>query len=424
VFVADFGNGVRRIDRSGVVSTVILPKGRGLLATSVATDVEAGHDVLLVALETGIARLDLTAGTSSFFAAGLPAPGPAPDSSEHVFMEGRPNLGSAYGVAPLGDERFLYTDLRDHVLRVVWGRHARVLAGSGDDDASYTAGAFRDGNGPVARFDLPLGIARIAADRFAIADAGNRRIRLVRVPQGYGETFDDLAAAKGFYRIVYVGNSYVDYASDDRTSIATLLSAGLRSRALAGGFARPPRVFTFKLIADAPAIGSFIRNYCAGVADLVIWQVNAAELPGFQGILGGIGEEISPRADVWRPALQHELRATRDELTASHTAFLVALNPMPWEISPIESAYQRLYELQVPPYAKGVADGALLRSAVTAAGVEAVDMFPAFLLSERQANRGALFASLDHHFSEAGRRLVASSLLDSLARLKPWATAH
>ena len=423
LFVADFGNGVRRIDPSGRVTTVALPKGRGLLATAVASDVEGGHDVLLVALQMGVARLDLTAETSSFFVAGLPQPGPASDSPDDVFMEGGPNLGTAYGVAPVGDGRFVYTDLRNEALRVVWGRQARLLAGSQDDEASYSAGAFRDGSGFAARFDAPMGIARLGPGRFAVADAGNRRIRVVTIALPPPETFDDLAAAKGFYRIVYIGNSFVDYEGDERTSIGSLLEASLRSRAAALGLPRPPRVFTVKLIAGAPAIGSLVRNYFAGVADLVIWQVNSAELSGFDGDAGGIGVEIAPRIDVWRPDLIKELRATRDALAAGHTAFLAALNPMPWQISPVESAYQRLYDLPVPAFEKAYIDGGLMRDAVAAAAVPSLDLFPAFAEVERSGTHQATFASLDHHFSEFGRRLVAHELADALTRLRPWSSS-
>jgi len=424
LFVADLGNGVREVDVNGRVSTVSLPKGRGLLATSVATDVEAGHDVLLVALQSGIARLDLTAGQASFFVAGLAPPGPSTDSADNVFMEAGPNLGTAYGVAPFGDGRFVYTDLRNHAVRVVWGRQARLLAGSNDDDATFTAGSFRDGPGQAARFNAPLGIARIGSARFAVADAGDRRVRVVAVHTAPAQRFEDLAAAKSFYRVVYIGNSFVDYDGDDRTSIGSLLEATLRARAASLGLRHPPRLFTVKLIADAPAIGSFIRNYFAGVADLVIWQVNSAELSGFQDVPNGLGAEIAPRIDVWRPALQRELRATRDALASEHTAFLAVLNPMPWQVSPVESAYQRLYDLPVPPYESARNDGLLMRDALAHSGVDALDLFPAFAAAERAAQPAAEFASLDHHFSESGRRLVANEIAARLFQLKPWSAAH
>jgi hypothetical protein len=424
LFVADFGNGVREVDVSGRVSTVSLPKGRGLLATSVATAVEAGHDVLLVALQSGIARLDLTAGQTSFFAAGLAPPGSNSDSAANVFMEAGPNLGTAYGVAPFGEGRFIYTDLRNHAIRVVWGRQARVLAGSNDGDASYTAGTYRDGPGQAARFYAPLGIARIGAARFAVADSGDRRVRLVAVHTAPAQRFEDLVAAKTFYRIVYIGNSFVDYDGDDRTSIAALLEAALRARAGSLGLRRPPRLFTVKLIADAPAIGGFIRNYFPGVADLVIWQVNSAELSGFESVPGGLGAEIAPRIDVWRPVLLSELRATRDALANERTAFLAVLNPMPWQISPVESAYQRLYDLPVPAYESGRNDGLLMRDALAHSGVEVLDLFPAFATAERAARPAAEFASLDHHFSESGRRLVANEIASRLFQSKPWSAAH
>jgi hypothetical protein len=420
LYVADFHNGVRRIDRDGHVTTPPLPKGRGLEVTSVATSVEGGHDIVLVAMETGITRLDTNAGTSTFYVAGMRPPGPFHDSPDDLALEGGANLGMAYAAAPVGDERFVYTDLRNHAVRLVWGRQARLLAGSGDTYAAYNAAAYRDGAGPVARFDVPLGIARIGTGRFAIADAGNRRIRVLTLHTPPPETFADLVAAKDSYRIVYVGNSFVDYQGDDRTSIAALLQAALRSRAAELGIPRPPRVFTVKLLADSPAIGSYIRNYYPGVADLVIWQVNAGEL----FIPGGIGAETASRVDAWRPVLQRELRTTRDALAADHTAFLAALNPMPWEVSPIEAAYARLYDLPVPPYESAVADGTVLRAAFAGADVGGLDLFPSFLAGEAAADRVAEFSAFDHHFSENGRRLVAAALADAIARRKPWAATH
>ena len=207
-----------------------------------------------------------------------------------------------------------------------------------------------------------------------MADAGNRRVRLLTVHQAPGESFADLTAAKGSYRIVYAGNSFVDYDGDDRTSIASLIEDSLRTRATALGLPHPPRLFTVKLIADVSGLGSFIRNYFAGTADLVIWQTNAAELTGFVGA-SSLGGSLAPSVDTWRPVFARELRSTRDVLAAEHTPMLAVLNPMPWQISPIESAYQRLYDLPVPAYEIARADGDLLRRAFADAGVPGLDLF-------------------------------------------------
>jgi hypothetical protein len=420
LYVADFHNGARKIDVAGHVTTIILPNGRGLHATAVATAVEGGHDILLVALESGVTRIDLTAGFTSFYVAGMRAPGPFHDTADDLAMEGGTDLGAVYAIAPFGDDRFVYTDVRNHSVHIIWGRQARILAGATDMYAAYNGAGYRDGPGPQTRLDAPLGIVRTGGDRFAIADAGNRRIRSLVVHTAPEETFQDLAAAKNVYRIAYIGNSYVDYQGDDHTSIAVLLQTELRERAAALGIPKQPRVFTFRLLADAPAIGSYVRNYFPGTADLVIWQVNAGEL----SIPGGIGAETASRVDLWRPMLQHELRESRDALAADHTQFLAVLNPMPWEVSPIEGAYQRIYDLPVPAYETAMTDAALLRDAMAHAGVDVVDLFPAFQAEERSAERPALFSAYDHHLSEAGRRLLAQSIASALARLKPWKAAR
>ncbi len=417
LYVSDLHNGVRKVDAAGRVTTLTLPNGRGLLATSVSTAVEDDHDILYTALESGVVRMDLTAGTSAFYASGMRAPGPFHDDPSDVALDGNADAGTAFGVTSLGEDRFIYTDMRNNAVRAIWGRQARLLAGSADAYAAYSGASYRNGGGTTARFDEPMGIARLGPARFAVADAGNRRIRLVTLRLPQPETFDDLAAARGFYRIVYIGNSYVDYEGDTQSSIGALLESELRRRASALRMPRPPRVFTVRLLADTATIGAYVRNYYPGVADLVIWQVNAAEL----GIPDGIGAGIAARVNLWGPVLERELHATRDALAAHHTAFVAALNPMPWELSPVEDAYQRTYDLDVPPFEQTLRDGVLLRDAFARADVPSVDMFPAFALHERDADRTALFSAYDHHFSNYGRTVAAEALAAAVERLAPWA---
>jgi len=88
---------------------------------------------------------------------------------------------------------------------------ASLLRRSARDDAAMTGGGFEDGS--AALFDAPMGIAPTPGGDLVVADAGNRRIRVVRRDRPAGtlcSTTGALPPARGTdtaYRILYVGSS-------------------------------------------------------------------------------------------------------------------------------------------------------------------------------------------------------------------------
>jgi Streptogramin lyase len=79
------------------------------------------------------------------------------------------------GISVADDGRLFVADTYNDRIRVIENGKVRTLAGG--------SRGFADGNGPAAMFDTPLGISLWQGDKLLVADAGNRRIRVVE-PDG------------------------------------------------------------------------------------------------------------------------------------------------------------------------------------------------------------------------------------------------
>lgn len=216
IFVADGQNGkVQRITVDGAVSDVATG-----LSTPSAIDRE--KDGGLIVADTGsnsIKKIDAAGNVTTL--AGMVGPGGYADGSAASAQFRGP-----VGVAAGGDGKVYVSDTYNDRIRVIENGNVSTLAGG---DRGYA-----DGSGTAARFDTPLGIA-VWDGRLLVADAGNRRIRVVEpdgrvwtlAGNGEGESVDGSLENSGFFRptaitvspegVIYIADGDVIRAIGRRT---------------------------------------------------------------------------------------------------------------------------------------------------------------------------------------------------------------
>ena len=168
LLVADtYNDAIRRVDRTGAVTTVAGGRGPGLIdgpAREARFDTPCGvavaPDGAVIVADTGngvVRRVHEGRVTTLW---------PAPlDASSDI------SLVRPIGVAAGKDGTLYVTDSRGRVLQVLPGSRARVLAGSQP--------GFADGIGAAARFHAPAGLALDREGALVVADAANVVLRRV-----------------------------------------------------------------------------------------------------------------------------------------------------------------------------------------------------------------------------------------------------
>lgn len=423
LFVADNGVGIREI-ASGHVSTIALPADIQHDVTSVAPVSNGLDERLILVNRDGIYSYQLSNGTTAFYAAGGVRPRDN-NIPSHVFVDGYRSIGYPFSLAVLGTLDFVYTDLWMNSVRVIHGNFTHALTGEPNENTSATSGAFRDGPSGRSAFNTPMGIAVRPGVGFAVADAGNRRIRMVPADnpeQAAGVT--DLPSFANYYRMVLVGSSLVLWNTDREHSVAGLIEARLQSNWKAYGFPRKPRVLTMRLFAGTYGIASFIQQYLSqGLAEGVIWEFNSAAV--VEGSGRGLGTDLGSDTGWWLPNTEKVLATTGQMLAEQHVYFLPVLTPQPWEVSPVESTWWRIFAMREPSYVNpdtqtyGSEHGALL-AALNAANVPVLDLWPVFRQTEEAPEHRELFTTRDNHPSEAGNALIANEIVKQLLRAHPW----
>lgn len=120
------------------------------------------------------------------------------------------------GIAVAKDGKIYIADTYNDRIRVIENGKVSTLAG--------TTRGYSDGSGTNAEFDTPLGIAIWQGDKLLVADAGNRRIRVVDADgrvwtlagSGGGDLQNGLPSLASFVRptAITVGGNGVIYAAD------------------------------------------------------------------------------------------------------------------------------------------------------------------------------------------------------------------
>jgi hypothetical protein len=414
LLVADPEVGLRKIDSSGNVSA--MPYGTKPFGVSVGDAggyvtmyIAEADQILEVFQDKVLWRLTSINHASPVSA----AQGTGPDRM--IAMEAP--VGYPLAVTQIADHLF-FGDVRTNAIRYVYPTQmlAKIVAGGSTEDSSGEGAGYQDGDGATARFNGPVAVAARPDGTLAVADAGNRRIRLARVDLATEIAHDSAvvpvqALSEKDYSIVLVGNSFTWYDSVGGDSLSGLLERQLVADRALEALQLQPRV-RFVGFGGWDALNSTVASLVdIGTDKLLIVQINSSYIEG----------ESSPAAivqhpDVWGPKLVGRLRALRQALGPGRMRLVVMLHPAVTEISPNEVFSVRLGLGGMVPDS-GIHD--VLRGAVAEAGVDFVDTYPDF---RANALRPTAPLSLgDGHMNVHGRDILMRAFARGLEAIKPWA---
>jgi DNA-binding beta-propeller fold protein YncE len=422
LYVADGALGIVRIDPGGTRTTLALdvttPYGVAVFESGSSLTLFVADDRGVMMARGGevlrIDRVDRMTRTSAT-------------------TEGEEQLGTPYQLAALGESTVAFSDVHDEAVRLLrfepgvfmhgnlaapanGAMHRAVvgsvtpIAGTELRDGSMNGGGFADGN--AALFDAPMGIATTPAGDLVVADAGNRRVRMIRGIDLGRPVLDDGALppardATGAYRILYTGASGVWW---DTTWDASIPGTIERDLAAASQTPRGLEVLPARLIgAGLPGEASYLDTVAdTRTVDAVVLDVNA----------GSVGGDDSDR---WIVPAAKVLRALRDRLARAHLPLLLVLEPTPFELGDGERTWRRIVEDGFAPGLLGDEDRWL--TAARQAGVETVDLFPLFRDDINSPSHRPLFGSDEAHLTAYGRALAGHAIAAALARQRPWNAA-
>ncbi len=419
LYVADYF-GVRTI-RDGVVRTIPNFGANGPWSVAVA-DTPQGT-VVFAAGASGIDRMAAD-GTIDRYTSNSDAP------LAHRNVEGLEPLGYPAGIGAIDQYSIVYTDLRENTVRYLdwYAGSPQVLGGSDVYDGASSAAGWSDGKGDASRFDAPMGVAIGPDHEVAIADMGNRRVRLltnldlshVKLPAGYNEAPQ---RSPNELRVAFVGNSAVWTYTRWGDGIPGIVERRLRADPAFAKTGR--RVLVVPYVFPASPLSAeeeYIENLIAETraANLVILNLNTVGLY----LLGGLSlrptdAEIIEKGPQWSAVVTAYLRAIDAACKRNGARFVVYTTPVAENVSPTEGSWGRLES--EPAFAEpSVAIGDLMNNAVRASGVTYLDGWSVLETEFRSPGHVSLFGTQDLHFSPHGRAVIANALADFLMSRKPW----
>jgi len=455
LFVADFPIGIRKIS-DGIVSTLTLPPNSAdksflsIAFSGPANDetMYVGTAVEIVAFDRdlkAVSRQPVSGGDTLYGMRGELEPATVDQSQ---------GTGPAFGIATLPDGRLFIADARSHALRMLgdftepvtqWT--PRLIPDAADFGGGYRDGPFRD-----ALFDAPMGLAKMPDGSVAVADMGNRRIRMVAPSRGAVQSAESPVPALAktdasgsgeivagedpfpgvsdrYYRIAYLGNSYAFYNTRWSDSIPGLIEAKLRTNWRALGFPKEPKLISISPVRGLDGFRDYINNILSlGVVDAVILQLNATN----------IGESFPPPhsatydfkayARTWTSPTRRFIVEMNTELKKAGIPLVVVVNPTAAHLSSLEVSVSAevtgfqdwLFLVYGPP--SGDTFEKDMSGVVSHSGVLSIDLFPSFMAAEQDADRVPLFGTTNAHFSENGRVLAADSIVKAFTRMHFWRT--
>lgn len=424
LLVADPLSGLRRVAPDRTVSTVVIGESPTDHIYGVAVNFRGPGETIAVADAKGLLILRPDGHKERFFAPDDRATSSldiGPNDASGVITEGRELIGFPYAVAVLDPNHVFYTDLRTNTVRLVdtLYRSVRVVAGANVMDGSGDTGGFADGVGTAARLDAPFGVALDADGALYVADGANRRVRRIADPGPGREPaiagYDPLPLGElggPGPHIVVTGNSIAWSHTQWSDSMPGIIEARERRR--------NPTARVIAVVAPGePTIASFrdeletLRD--AGSIRTAVLFLSAINVMG--EFKYASPEDVARHQDVWRARWIASLRGLNDDLAKRGVVLILAVHPMPFDLTSAETAWERYH---IADKVHDEPDGGLaVRDAVVASHVRYVDLWKAAAGAEASREHSALFGSADEHLTKAGRALFAQAIADDLDARPP-----
>lgn len=419
LYVADFGNGVRKISPDGLVSTIYITK----TAMGVAVDPRA-DDHVFVAQGSGLASVRDGATVV------LPnSENRSKPDDLRAAMD--TDVGHPYMITAIDGFRVFYTDAWTGAIRYLdtLSGSLHVLVGRGANDGTHDGAGFKDGPLGMAEVADPVGLTADSSGNIVVADAYNRRVREIRglnLREALIPGIRLLATQRpppGPVSIAVIGNSFVwsDTTWDD--SYAARLETelnGKRRRAWVQPILIPgvtmPGVLDYLDQVVQPT-----RQY-----KLVVFAVN--------------DEVFRTAGSGWKEMITKRLPPVARHLADAGIGLVIAYHPtagdLVWGELPTRSfprfmrfEPERLISLSAstsPRLARGAASDADSRvpqveyhqvlGLLRQSQVPIIDLWPAFINAEKTAGHVPLFGTTDQHFSAAGRQFMGYVLAAELQK--------
>jgi len=425
LLVADPLSGLRRVAPDGTVSTIVLGESPTDHVYGVAVNARGPGETIVVADAKGLLVLRQDGHKERFFAPDDRATSsldPGPNDASGVITEGRELIGFPYAVAVLDPDHVFFTDIRTNTVRLIETafRSVRVIVGANVIDGSGDTGGFADGPGAAARLDAPFGLALAGDGALYVADGANRRVRRIADPgpgrepaiSGHDPLPLDQLGDSG-PRVIVAGNSITWSHTQWSDSMQGIIEARLEHR--------DPSVRVVAVTAPVtPTIASFRDEFDtldeSGRIRAAILFVSTVNVMGEFGY--ALPGDVARHEGVWRARWIASLRALNDDLAAHHVVLIVAVHPLPFELTVGETAWERLHIVDV---VRDVPVGGFaVRDAVVASHVRYVDLWKSAYATEASPDHPALFGSADVHLSKAGRALFAQAIADDLDARPPY----
>jgi len=431
-YVADTETGVRIIARDGTVST--LPVSiKGPLAVAVSPPNVS--PTLWVTNREGLWRIDLVAvgkgdaahAVARFSSGSYPYPAPPdPPGIFRLAAHGQRPIGFPYAVSMIDAVGLVYTDVVSHTVR--YANHqtqdVQPIGGQTIDDAAKSGGGFKDGPSEQSRFDSPMGIAARPDGVIAVADTGNKRIRLIRdIDRAqpfypFAGALPNVHFAPGDYRIALVGPSMIWGDGPFSESVGGRIEAALSRNASLAALHKHVRVMPVRMGSDYDAMRSYVELLAdAQFVDAVVVQLSAYTIIDSYGIADD--HAIIAQAPTWQPHLTSDLAGLQQTLDRAHIPVLFVIHPLGTEMGLDEMTLPEMEGLEVivPP------DGTVERAETApfvAAHVNWLNAWPIFFADVRSPAHRPGFLSIDGHFTTYGNALLGNAIAARLAADRPW----
>jgi hypothetical protein len=335
------------------------------------------------------------------------------------------DVGHPYMIAALDDNHAVYTDAWTGAIRYVegyeWG--VRPIVGDGGDDVLNGQAGFRDGPLSSAQVSDPVGIANGGPSGIFIADAGNRRVRVIRglkirtaFEPGNSSLFPSTDPPSGALRIGVIGNSIIwtDAIWDDslERALEDDLQGRLGRRVWVEGI-RMPAVSVHATLDYLDNVVATTKRY--NVVVLLTDQ------PFF-----------TQEGNGWETLLQSRLPSTAQLLHKAGIRFFVAYHPsaddLAWgESNPFGTAQRFAPDREISPYANppvpsnissnissNIPSYRRVLADLSRDGAPIIDLWPAFIAFDKSPYHKPLFGTEDGHLSPTGRRLFGQTLASLL----------